>query len=69
MGSLRSPATRKLIYPIARSDISVSGASLANYITERIIILNQAYRYAMNNQNTETMKWLLEINPNIDTNM
>ena len=42
---------------------------LANYITERLIILNQAYRYAMNNQNTETMKWLLEINPNIDTNM
>ena len=40
---------------------------LADYITERLLILNQAYRHAMNNQNTETMKWLLEINPNVNT--
>jgi hypothetical protein len=40
---------------------------LANYIRDRVIILNQAYLNAANNQNTETMKWLLEINPNVNT--
>jgi ankyrin repeat protein len=40
---------------------------LADYIRERLLILNQAYLNAMSNQNTETVKWLLEIGPNINT--
>lgn len=39
---------------------------LADYIQERLIILNQAYLNAAANQNTHTMQWLLEINPNIN---
>lgn len=42
---------------------------LADYIRDRVIILNQAYLNAANNQNTGTMKWLLEINPNINTTL
>ena len=40
---------------------------LIDYIGERLIILNEAYRNATINQNTETMDWLLEIDPNINT--
>ena len=40
---------------------------LADYITDRNLILNQAYQNAISNQNAETTKWLLEINPNINT--
>ena len=40
---------------------------LADYISERNLILNEAYQNAMSNQNAETTKWLLEINPNINT--
>jgi len=40
---------------------------LADYIRERLLILNQAYLNAESNQNAETMKWLLEIDPNINT--
>jgi ankyrin repeat protein len=40
---------------------------LADYISERVMILNQAYLNAASNQNTKTMKWLLEIDPNINT--
>ena len=40
---------------------------LADYISERLIILNEAYLNAASNQNTETMEWLLEIDPNINT--
>ena len=42
---------------------------LADYITERLIILNQAYVNAANNHNIETTQWLLEINPNINTTL
>ena len=35
---------------------------LPEYISER---LNDAYKIAMINQNTQTVEWLLEINPNI----
>ena len=42
---------------------------LADYISERLIILNQAYRNAESNQNAETMEWLLEIDPNIHTTL
>ena len=40
---------------------------LSDYISERLIILNEAYRNAASNQNTETTKWLLEIDPNVNT--
>jgi len=40
---------------------------LIDYIGERLIILNEAYLNAASNQNTETMDWLLEIDPNINT--
>ena len=40
---------------------------LADYIRERLLILNQAYLNAESNQNAETMDWLLEIGPNINT--
>ena len=40
---------------------------LADYISERNLILNEAYQNAISNQNAETTKWLLEINPNINT--
>lgn len=40
---------------------------LADYISERLLILNQAYLNAESNQNAETMDWLLEIDPNINT--
>ena len=40
---------------------------LTDYISERLIILNEAYLNAASNQNTETMDWLLEIDPNINT--
>ena len=43
--------------------------TLADYISVRLLILNQAYRNAMINQQTQTAEWLLEINPNIDTVM
>jgi len=39
---------------------------LADYIQTRLLILNQAYFNAAANQNTQTMQWLLEINPNIN---
>ena len=42
---------------------------LADYISERLLILNRAYRNAIRNQHTQTAEWLLEINPNIDTAM
>jgi len=40
---------------------------LTDYISERLIILNEAYLNAASNQNTETMEWLREIDPNINT--
>jgi len=39
---------------------------LADYISERDLILNQAYRNAIHYQNTQTAEWLLQINPNIN---
>jgi len=42
---------------------------LADYISERLIILNQAYINAFSIQNTETMEWLLETDPNINTTL
>jgi hypothetical protein len=39
---------------------------LADYISVRILILNQAYRNAIHHQNTQTAEWLLQINPTID---
>ena len=37
---------------------------LSDYISERSNILNQAYNNAINNQNTQVIKWLLEIDKN-----
>ena len=42
---------------------------LPDYIRVRVLILNQAYINAFSNQNTETLNWLLEINPNINTTL
>ena len=39
---------------------------LADYISDRNLILNEAYQNAMSNQNAETTEWLLKINPNIN---
>ena len=39
---------------------------LADYISVRVLILNQAYRNAIHHQNTQTAEWLLQINPNIN---
>ena len=39
--------------------------TLADYISVRILILNQAYRNAIHHQNTQTAEWLLQINPSI----
>ena len=41
----------------------------ADYISERISLLNEAYINAMSNQHIQTAEWLLEINPNINTKM
>jgi hypothetical protein len=40
---------------------------LADYISVRLLILNQAYLNAFSKQNIETMEWLLKIDPNINT--
>ena len=42
---------------------------LSDYISERLLILKQAYINAIHYQNTQTAEWLLTINPNIDTTM
>lgn len=42
---------------------------LAEYISERLLIINDAYKNAMKNQHAQTAEWLLEINPNINTKM
>ena len=42
---------------------------LPDYIRVRVLILNQAYLNASSKQNTETLNWLLEINPNINTTL
>ena len=39
---------------------------LADYISVRVLILNQAYRNAIHHQNTQTAEWLLRINPTIN---
>jgi len=39
---------------------------LADYISVRVLILNQAYRNAIHHQNTQTAEWLLQINPTIN---
>lgn len=41
---------------------------LPEYISERLLVLNPAYKNAISNQHTQTAEWLLEINSNIDTN-
>lgn len=40
--------------------------TLADYISVRVLILNQAYRNAIHYQNTQTAEWLLQINPIIN---
>jgi len=40
--------------------------TLPDYISVRILILNQAYMNAIHHQNTQTAEWLLEINPDIN---
>jgi hypothetical protein len=39
--------------------------TLADYISVRVLILNQAYRNAIHHQNPQTAEWLLQINPTI----
>ena len=39
---------------------------LADYISVRVLILNQAYRNAIHHKNTQTAEWLLQINPSIN---
>jgi len=40
--------------------------TLSDYIRERILILRKAYINATHHQHTQTVEWLLEINPDIN---